>query len=251
VRWLADGNLEFLRRIDEQTKIRGYRVEPGEVESALTRHSAVEEAAVLARADQFGAKQLVAYIVARPGEKVVPAQLREFLVERLPSYMVPWHFVVLDMLPLTANGKVDRCALPELNPCEHQRDAEAWVDPRTPMELLVSTIWSEVLGLQKIGIHENFFQMGGHSLLATQVISRLSKTCGFELEVRMIFEAPTVARLASVIELGQPRSQHQTQWRLPHLARLGPPSYWNVSTSFTEEQIEQLLSDPELKGSLS
>jgi len=191
-RLLPDGVLEFLGRTDHQVKLRGFRIEPGEIETALTEHPAVREAAVVARGEGDG-MQLVAY-VAPAG--LDPSSLREHLAARLPAYMVPATFVVLPELPLTANAKVDRARLPTP---ERTPDA-AEEAPRTPAEEVVAGIWSEVLGVPRVTRTDNFFDLGGHSLLATQVMSRLRAATGAELAVRELFQAPTVAALAAALE---------------------------------------------------
>ncbi|HEX8694770.1 MAG TPA: non-ribosomal peptide synthase/polyketide synthase, partial [Longimicrobium sp.] len=197
-RWRADGELEFLGRADEQVKVRGYRIEPGEIESVLTGHPAVGEAVVVAREDVPGDRRLVAYVVARDGTRPEPGALRAHLSRRLPDYMVPGAFVVLDRIPLTPNGKVDRRALPAP---EHDpsRD-EAYAAPRTPTEEVLAGIWAEVLGLERVGVEENFFALGGHSLIATRVTSRAREAFRIELPLRALFEAQTVAGLAARVD---------------------------------------------------
>ena len=192
-RYLADGNIEFLGRIDTQVKIRGFRIELGEIEAVLMQHRAVGEAVVIAREDARGDKTLVAYVVNH--EDVPPSELRSFLKGKLPEYMLPSAIVVLDRLPLSPNGKLDRKALP----APEYRSEEAFVAPRTPNEQTLAAIWAEVLKLEKIGIHDNFFDLGGHSLLATQVISRVRKTFELDIPLRALFELPTVAELAKLI----------------------------------------------------
>ncbi|WNG57629.1 amino acid adenylation domain-containing protein [Archangium gephyra] len=193
-RLLADGRVEFLGRVDHQLKIRGYRVELGEVEAALERHPAVRESVVVAREVAAGDKRLAAYAVAKPGRSVEPAELREYLSGALPDYMVPPAIVVLEALPLTANGKVDRKALPV--PDFRGTEREDFTGPRTELEERLAAIFADVLGLERVGIHGDFFARGGHSLLATQAISRVRSAFGIELPLRELFEAPTVAALA-------------------------------------------------------
>ncbi|HLK58813.1 MAG TPA: amino acid adenylation domain-containing protein, partial [Chthonomonadaceae bacterium] len=193
-RYLPDGNIEFLGRVDHQVKIRGFRIELGEIESVLSQHPGVREAVVLAREEGAGDKRLVAYVVGLPGLSL--SALREHLREKLPDYMVPTAFVVMEAFPLSPNGKVDRKALPAPEP--ESRD-EAYVAPRTPIEEGLVEIWSEVLGRERVGIHDNFFELGGHSLLATRVISRIRNIFQAELPVRALFEASTIADLAERI----------------------------------------------------
>ncbi|HHH41604.1 MAG TPA: amino acid adenylation domain-containing protein, partial [Chloroflexi bacterium] len=199
-RYLPDGNIEFLGRLDYQVKVRGYRIELGEIEATLGRHPAVREAAVVALEVAPGDKRLAAYIV--PAGETVPTagELRRFLQERLPDYMVPSAYVVMEALPLTPNGKVDRQALPEPEWSRRQLAGE-YVAPRTPVEEVLAGIWSQVLGVEEVGVHDNFFELGGHSLLATQLVSRVREAFEIELPLRHVFECPTVATLAERIEI--------------------------------------------------
>jgi len=200
-RWRPDGNLEFLGRIDHQVKVRGYRVEPGEVESALLAHPHVREAVVVARDDGPGRQRLVGYVVpvaAGEGHAVPPGELREHLRRLLPEYMVPSAFVLLESLPLTPSGKVDRRALPA--PERRPEPGRADQPPRNPLEAQLCAIWQEVLGLDRVGVKESFFELGGHSLLATQVVSRIRDACQVALPLHALFELPTVAELAPRIE---------------------------------------------------
>ena len=196
VRWLGDGNLEFLGRVDEQVKLRGYRIEPGEIEAVLMQQAGVKQAVVVLREDEPGDKRLVGYVV---GEGVGPdvAELRSGLSGRLPDYMVPSALVVLEELPLTPNGKLDRRALPKP---EVRVTSEEEERPRTPVEEILGGIWEQVLKVPRVGVRDNFFELGGHSLLATQVVSRVSESLGVELPLRVMFEAPTVEGLAGEVE---------------------------------------------------
>ncbi|HEX7238619.1 MAG TPA: amino acid adenylation domain-containing protein, partial [Longimicrobiaceae bacterium] len=194
VKWRADGLLEFVGRVDFQVKVRGFRVEPGEVEAILASHPRVREAAVVVRADTAGAKALVGYAVA---PEDTGAELRGWLRERMPEYMVPSAVVVLEAMPLTPHGKVDRRALPAPGAAG---DDESYVAPRTPTEELLAGIWSGVLGVERVGAGDGFFDRGGHSLLATRVVSRVREAFGAELPLRALFEAPTLAALAERVD---------------------------------------------------
>ncbi len=202
VRLGPGGALEFLGRIDRQVKVRGFRIEPGEIEALLASHPAIAAAAVLAP-EVEGERRLTAYLEPRQ-EAPAGAELRDFLAQRLPAYMIPAAFVILDHLPLTAGGKIDRRALPAAGA---QREvASEIVAPRTPCEEQLAHIWSTVLGVAAVGVHDNFWQLGGHSLLATRVTSRVREVFGVELPLRAFFEQPTVASLAERIE--ESRREH-------------------------------------------
>jgi amino acid adenylation domain-containing protein/non-ribosomal peptide synthase protein (TIGR01720 family) len=192
-RYLPSGDLDFLGRIDHQVKLRGYRIELGEIESVLAQHPGVGETIVLAREDQPGDKRLVGYFVATDEPAPAAAELRAFLASRLPEYMVPTAFVALATIPLTPNGKVDRRALP----APDARAAEGtYVAPRSPVEEVLAGIWADVLDMEQVSVHDDFFALGGHSLLATQVMGRMVSALGVELPLASLFEAPTVAGLA-------------------------------------------------------
>jgi amino acid adenylation domain-containing protein/FkbH-like protein len=196
-RWLPDGNIEFLGRLDEQVKIRGFRVELGEIECVLSRHPAVRECAMSMRRDQAGCDRLVAYYVCS-GKRVPPfEELARFLKERLPEHMVPAAFMPLEALPLTANGKVDRKALPE--PGTNRPLVEGLATPRDAVELKLTEIWESVLDVHPIGIEDKFFDLGGHSLLAVKLIAQIEKVFGRRLRVATVFQSPTIEQLAAVI----------------------------------------------------
>jgi len=207
VRYLNDGTLEYIGRRDEQVKVRGYRIELGEVEAVLKEHSAVREAVVILTRDAATGKRLVAYVVQADaaGEAesdLSPTTLREYLQERLPDYMVPSAFLLLDTLPLTAHGKLDRRALLESGASRLEVET-VYVAPRTSIEEQLAGIWSEVLRVDRVGIHDNFFALGGQSLLAMQVISRVRKAFQIELPVYPLFANPTVEGLAATVAQNQ------------------------------------------------
>jgi amino acid adenylation domain-containing protein len=210
-RWLDGGVLEFLGRRDHQVKIRGFRIEPGEVEAALARHPRVRQAAVLAAGGggaALGERRLVAYVAAAGGAQegaaagiaaagaVSAAELRRFLAERLPPYMVPARFVLLPALPLTASGKLDRQALAALAPGPPGPGDSPLVAPRGPFEEMLAALWEELLAAGPVGAHDDFFALGGHSLLATRLVSRLRADLGIDLGLRTVFESPTLAEMA-------------------------------------------------------
>ncbi|MSP47673.1 MAG: alpha/beta fold hydrolase, partial [Xanthobacteraceae bacterium] len=198
-RWRKDGVLEFLGRADAQLKLRGLRIEPGEIEAALLRQGSVAQAVVIAREDVPGLQQLVAYVVP-VGQSIAPAALREYLRASLPDYMVPAAILALDELPLTPNGKLDRRALPapEVVPIHARRV------PRTPHEEILCGLFADVLGVERVGIDDNFFELGGHSLLAIRLISRIRSSMEAEISIRSLFEAPTVEALAKRLVRGRP-----------------------------------------------
>lgn len=198
-RYLPDGQIAFLGRNDHQVKIRGFRVELGEIEAVLNQHPAVHQAVVVAREDTPGEKRLVGYVVLAPEVQVKASSLRETLMRHLPEYMVPSSFVLLEALPLTTNGKVDRAALPIPDATNTLRD-EAITAPTSPIEDLLAGIIASLLSLEQVGIDDHFFLLGGHSLLATQVILQIAEVFGVELSLRSLFEAPTVRQLSAEVE---------------------------------------------------
>ncbi|HJU39434.1 MAG TPA: amino acid adenylation domain-containing protein, partial [Tahibacter sp.] len=193
-RWLPDGTLEYVGRNDFQVKVRGFRIEPGEIEARLAAIDGVREAVVVARDDAGGGKQLVAYVIPEQRAPSV-AGLRTALADTLPEYMVPSAFVMLDAWPLTANGKLDRNALPA--PGDDAVVARAYAPPQGDTEVAIAQIWQSLLGVSRVGRDDNFFELGGHSLLAIQAASRIQARCGVALALRALFEAPTVAKLAT------------------------------------------------------
>lgn len=214
-RYLPDGNIEFLGRIDDLVKIRGFRVELGEVEAVLSRYPQINQAVAKVHGESARQKYLVAYFVPIPGESVTVEQLRTFLTEQLPDYMIPSAFVEMESFPLTPNGKVNRRTLPE--PTTNRPElSQTFVEPRTPTEEILAGIWRDVLGLERVGIYDNFFDLGGHSLLATQVIALTRKAFGIELPLLSLFESPAIAPLAQKIATAnQPDCQELSLKPLP------------------------------------
>jgi acyl-coenzyme A synthetase/AMP-(fatty) acid ligase/acyl carrier protein len=192
-RFLPTGDIELHGRVDRQVKVRGIRIEPAEIEAILKDHENVREAVVIVREDTPGNQRLVAYVVLRQPDD----SLRAFVKARVPDYMVPATFVVLEKLPLTPNGKVDHAALPAPNDFDSRKE---FVAPRTTTEETLAQIWKETLEVTRVGIHDNFFELGGHSLLATQVVSRVRKTLKVDLPLRAVFDSPTIAELATTVE---------------------------------------------------
>ncbi|MGH9125109.1 MAG: AMP-binding protein [Acidimicrobiales bacterium] len=250
VRIRPDGDLEFVGRVDNQVKVRGFRIEPGEVETALLAHPEVADAVVIGREDTPGVRRLVAYVVpARPARGSPAAaslrgpQLRHFLGSRLPRSMMPTQFVVLDALPTTLGGKVDRQALPAPTPSA----GGAGANPSTPTETALAAIWSQVLNIDGIGVDDDFFDLGGHSLLATQVVVQVRETLGIEVPLGSLFDASTLGDLAAAIDLkgteaeagpalvAVPRGPEMQlpltpgQEQMWHLEAAKPPTFYNIT----------------------
>ena len=236
-RFLPDGNVEFLGRIDQQVKIRGFRVEPAEIENVLKKHPAVQQVVVVPQGDKSGDKRLVAYVVS--SKKPAPAadDLRSFLQEKLPDYMVPSAVVHLESLPLTRNGKVDVVALPSPDQVASLTE-HIVIAPRNPVEEGLVEIWRQVLQLDSIGVQDNFFDLGGHSLLATQVVSRVRSTFRVQLPLRSLFETPTVAGLANQIAQMQPQANEDEE-----VAKL-----LRELEGLSDEEAERLLANEMQKG---
>lgn len=198
-RWSPDGNLECLGRIDHQVKVRGFRIELGEIEAALVRHPGVAAAAVTTREDATGEQALAGYVVARPGFDTGPGELRRWLRESLPEHMVPAAFMTLEALPLTPNGKIDRKSLPDPDEVRHSPGGQ-YMPPRGPVEEALVGIWAELLGRDRIGVLDDFFDLGGHSLFATQLLARVRDTFAVDTTLREFLDRPTVAGLSRLIE---------------------------------------------------
>ncbi len=269
VRWLPDGNLEYLGRIDHQVKIRGFRIELGEIENSLARYDSVKDAVVVAKTSETGDKRLVAYIVAddrvTTERQVYIEQLRQHVSQSLPDYMVPAVFVLLEQLPLTPNGKVDRKALPEPDMAMQQ---EEYVAPRTETEKRLCEIWQEVLGIEQVGVTDNFFQLGGHSLLAVKLASAIENALTQSMPLRTILAAPTVAKQAEYLQQNNARVHHFDTITLAKEDRFQPfpltdiqQAYWlgrrgdfelgNVSTHIYVEIPFQDASADKIQGTLN
>ena len=209
VRFLPDSNIEYLGRFDHQIKIRGFRIELGEIEATLNSHPAVRESVVLAREDQHGDKRLAAYLVAAQQPAPDVSVFREFLQGKLPEYMVPATFMVLDEFPLTPNGKVNRRALPE--PEQRTQASVVFVSPQNELERQIADVWHEMLHLDTIGIHDNFFELGGHSLLAIQMHSQLQELLDMDISVVEVFQYPTIHAMAQYISQKQQKSETEPE----------------------------------------
>jgi amino acid adenylation domain-containing protein len=233
-RFLNDAELEFVGRIDQQVKVRGFRIELGEIETVLGRHPGVREAVVVAREDAPGGKRLIAYVVANEDLPPAISEMRDYLKRTVPEYMVPSAFVMLEALPLTATGKVDRNALPEPGQVRPEL-APVYLAPRTAVEEVLCGVFSEVLKVEPVGVRDSFFELGGHSLLATQVSSRLRETFQVELSLRKVFEAPTVERLAEAI-LNDPIERERVEYTAELLLKL---------STLSDDEAEELISHKE------
>ncbi|MHC4268503.1 MAG: non-ribosomal peptide synthetase, partial [Planctomycetota bacterium] len=197
-RYSSDGIIEFLGRIDQQVKMRGYRIEPGEIETILVQHDGVKDAIVMAREEKDGDRRLVGYVQVNGKSEASVKGLRDWVKKKLPEYMVPSAFVFMDSFPLTPNGKLDRQALPK--PFDSKTDhGKSITFPQTSLERKLINIWQEILHHDDIGIHDDFFDMGGHSLLAMKLIAWVRRDLQVELSIRNVFEFPTIADLVKII----------------------------------------------------
>ena len=219
-RW--NGEIEYLGRTDEQVKVRGFRIELGEIEAVLESHAGVRQAVVTVSEQQ----QLIGYVVAEQGQ-VAPGELRQHLRQSLPEYMVPYAFVLLDRLPLTAANKIDRRALPAPD-----GSAKKYEAPRSPIEDILAVLWSDVLKLERVGIHDNFFELGGHSLLASRLVARIKESLGVVLPVRVIFESQDIAELAQTVEKAHRSNQAEGEPPIERVPRAG-----TLHLSFTQESV--------------
>lgn len=231
-RYLRDGRIDFLGRIDQQVKLRGHRIELGEIEAALDTHPAVLQSAVNFQEDARGDKRLIAYAVFEPETSLTLSQMREFLKDRLPDYLIPSALVQLDAMPLTPNGKIYRKGLPVIE--QIKGESERVPDPpRNHVEEALSWMWAEVLGVEEVGIHDDFFEIGGHSILASQLVSRLRETFHLELSLRAFFDAPTVAKLTEVITMGKEQAA-----KVERIAEL----LMNV-INYSDDEVEAMLGE--------
>jgi amino acid adenylation domain-containing protein len=239
-RYLPNGDVKFVGRSDQQVKIRGYRIELSEIEAALSEHPAVREIVAIAREDASGEKRLVAYVVADQEAPSV-SELRAFLKEKLPGYMIPTAFVPLDQLPLTPNGKIDCKALPVPDFARPASD-RPYLAPCSPVEEILAGIWAEMLKVERVGIYDNFFELGGHSLLATQVMSRVREAFQVELSLRVLFEKPTVQQLALAITEGQMEQKDGSTNVITKNTRRGNEYLLAKVDQFSEKDLDALLS---------
>ncbi len=221
VRYLPDGNLEYLRRNDNQIKLRGYRIELGEVEAAIARTPSVRQAVAVIREVRPGDSRLIGYVVPEAGIELTDAEIKAHMRESVPDYMVPQHFVQLEAFPLTPNGKVDRKALPAPSLAAGARETEL-VAPRTEAEAHIAAAFQDLLGVESVSVHDNFFDLGGHSVLAAQVLARLQRDHGIVLPFRKLFEAPTVAGLAALLPESQSTAAPQEKATISRLEEGAP-----------------------------
>src|SRR5262249_16797849 len=230
-RYLANGEIEFIGRLDQQMKVHGFRIEAGEVESALIAHPAIREAVVVARQNESGKKQLVAYLVAEAGCVPASSEMRLHLKERLPDYMIPTVFVLLDALPLNANGKIDRGALPDF---ESPKSESCYVAARTDVEQMLVEIWQKVLRVEQVGVYDNFFELGGDSILSIQIVAR-SNRAGLHLSPKHLFLHPNIAALATIVNQDGEVVKGE-QGAVTGAVRLTPIQHWffEVETAHPE-----------------
>ncbi|MTI47956.1 MAG: amino acid adenylation domain-containing protein [Firmicutes bacterium] len=237
-RYLPDGNIEFLNRVDNQVKVRGFRIELGEIESTLVQCPEIKEAIVIAKENSYGIKDLVAYVFFQRDKMLTTGEMHEYLKTKLPEYMIPSWFIILDKIPLTLNGKIDKKSLPDPENT-YLNSSEEYVAPRNEIEVGVSKIWGELLGIEHIGIDDNLFHMGGHSLIATQLVSRIRQLYQIEFPLNIVFEHPTIRAIANYIE-----NCDEDIITIPDIERISRDE--ELPLSFSQERvwfIEQLNKD--------
>ncbi|HEY0606513.1 MAG TPA: amino acid adenylation domain-containing protein, partial [Herpetosiphonaceae bacterium] len=230
-RWTPGGELAYVGRNDQQVKVRGFRIEVGEITAALLALPEVRDAVILAHTDATGDTRLRAYVVAQPGQSPTTSALRRALQQRLPDYMVPGTILLLDALPLTPNGKLDRGALPVPDAADQERD-ETYAAPETPVETLIAAMWSDLLDVPQVGRSDSFFDLGGHSLLATQVVARLREALDVEVPLRLLFDTPRLADLAHQVDALR---QHATSSVMPPLVAQPRPA--QLPLSFAQQRL--------------
>jgi len=230
-RYRADGNLEYVGRADQQVKLRGYRIELGEIEAVLQQHESVSEAAVLVHPNEEGHKQLVAYVVSASETQPATSELRQFMQQRLPIYMLPSIFMFLDAFPLTTSGKLNRKALPAPDSTRPELDRE-FVAPRTSGEEVMAQIWAQVLGVEEVGVHDNFFELGGDSIISIQIVAR-ARQQGLAISARQLFQYQTIAELASVATVAE--TTDAAQGDLSGALPLTPIQRWFFAQELAEQ----------------
>ena len=248
-RYLNNGNIEFIGRVDHQVKIHGYRIELGEIETALLKHPAIKESVVIVRADQTAKKRLIAYTVTDFTQTVSNDELRNFLQQKLPEYMVPNTFVQMQALPLTSNGKVNRAALPD--PTNQERSSKNFVPPRNLVEKQLAELWSQILGVDRVGVNDNFFELGGDSILSMQIIAKANQA-GLQIAPKQLFEKPTIAELALLVnQISTNHKINAEQGLVTGEVPLTPIQQWFFEQDFADShhwnqsflfQVEQTLN---------
>ena len=239
-RYQADGQIQYLGRADQQIKLRGFRIELGEIEIALTDHPAVQECAVVIKEDGANDKHLLAYVTGDGEAPLDVTELRNYLKQKVPHYMLPSAFIVLPALPLTSNGKVDRKALLAQD-LERVQPEDTFVAPRTEEEKFLVGIWSEILGIERIGVYDNFFELGGHSLLAMQVIARVRAARQVELPLRKFFEDSTVAGLALVLSERDLQQKHGSAGKITRASQRGKKGLQAKVDKLSDAEVDSLL----------
>jgi acyl carrier protein len=233
-RYLPDGNIDFIGRTDHQVKVRGFRIELGEIESVLNQNQSLKEGVVILREDIPGDKRLIAYLVPGNGNEraLDTVEIRNFMREKLPEYMIPTAFVQLDKIPRTLIGKVDRKALPAPDNDRAELIRE-YIAPRNPVEEMIANLWAETLGVERVGMNDNFFDLGGHSLMATQIVTRLKKSFHVDIPLRNLFEAPTVANLA--LSIAEAQAEEIDNAQLDQML--------DELEGLSDEEVEKLLNE--------